>query len=80
MINQERDHPVDALLRRMAGDPTPTAAERNHTWRVLAAAIRRESLSRRRRIGGTRDRPEGWVNPIGGDIAEAPQEKTKPGP
>ncbi len=55
MTNQGRGHPIDALLRRIAGsNPKPTAAERNHTWRILADAIHRESLGR---IGlGVRDR------------------------
>ena len=63
MIDSDREHPVDKLVRRIVGDPAPpTAAQRRHIKQALTRAIRREiEITRpgRRRVGGTADRPGG---------------------
>jgi len=59
MTIPDNEHPVDEFLRRAAGTPTPTAANRRHAERSLNHAIEREDSLRRSRQTHRR-----WTVPV----------------
>lgn len=46
MRDPDSQHPVDELLRKAAGDPTPSSADRSRAERALVRAIREEETAR----------------------------------
>ena len=51
------DEQLDQVVRQLAGDPQPTEADRQVTWRALSEAIRTEELQRRPRLKARLFRP-----------------------